>query len=200
MWKSIDITGLRFWRLLVVSEIWRDKYRNVLWICKCSCGNETIASWINIRNWFTLSCGCYNIEQSTTHWLSKHRLYKIWKNMIDRCNNKKHKYYKDYWWRWIRVCDIWMLSPQNFINDMEKWWNKWLQIDRIDNNWNYSKDNCRWVTSKDNCRNRRNNLMITHNWETHCISEWSDITWININTILWRFNNWWSVDKLLRTF
>lgn len=71
-----------------------------------------------------------------------------------RCFNKRSKDYKDYGGRGITICPRWLNSFENFLEDMGL---KPLghQIDRIDNNKGYSKENCRWVTNKINCRNRR---------------------------------------------
>jgi hypothetical protein len=72
---------------------------------------------------------------------------------------------------------------------------EWLTIDRIDVNWNYNKQNCRWITNKEQQRNKTNNHNITYKWETKTLSEWSDILKINYNTLSSRIYRWMSVDK-----
>jgi hypothetical protein len=37
-----------------------------------------------------------------------------------------------------------------------------LQLDRIDNDKGYCKENCRWVTCKENCNNRRTNIKVVY--------------------------------------
>ncbi len=41
---------------------------------------------------------------------------------------------------------------------------KWLSIDRIDNDWNYCKDNCRWIKLIEQQDNKQNTVYL--NWET----------------------------------
>lgn len=62
------------------------------------------------------------------------------------------------------------------------------QIDRIDNNRGYEPGNLRWVTASENCRNRSDNRVITHNGQTRCVAEWSEITGIGHTTILYRIS------------
>ena len=88
----------------------------------------------------------------------RHILSWVLNGIKTRCYNKNCRSYQDYWARWITVCDEWKNSSKAFYDDMMDWYKKWLQIDRIDNNGNYCKENCRWVTAKENCRNRRNTL------------------------------------------
>jgi len=77
--------------------------------------------------------------------------------MKTRCYNLKDKHYKDYGGRGIKVCEEWLNDSRKFIKwSLENGYKKELQIDRIDNNGNYSPDNCRWVTPKENSRNKRN--------------------------------------------
>lgn len=74
-----------------------------------------------------------------------------------RCQDRNCRIYKYYWWRGI-VCG--RNNFQDFYNDMResfiKQWNEiWFwraecQLDRINNDWNYCKENCRWVTAKQN--------------------------------------------------
>ena len=87
----------------------------------------------------------------------RYRLYEVRNNMVKRCNNKNHPRYWDYWWRWIKILRN---NFDEFYYDMVEWYiqhtnehwfgSKNVQIDRIDNNWHYCKENCRWVTAKQN--------------------------------------------------
>jgi hypothetical protein len=57
-----------------------------------------------------------------------------------------------------------------------------LCLDRIDNTKGYSKDNCRWATHSQNNRNKSNNVFI----EGKTMTEWSEITGLSKQVILWR--------------
>jgi len=81
------------------------------------------------------------------------RLKSVHANMLNRCNNTNHPNYHRYGGRGITVCDEWLNSYINFIIDMIDGYKQGLSIDRIDNNGNYTKDNCRWTTQKEQMRN-----------------------------------------------
>ena len=51
------------------------------------------------------------------HGLSDSTEYQTWADMKNRCYNQKNKRYKDYGGRSIGVCDRWMESFLNFLED-----------------------------------------------------------------------------------
>lgn len=98
-----------------------------------------------------------------THKLSNTRLYHIWQSMKQRCTNPNCKMRHRYWGRWIKLCDK-RYSFMWFYEDMSDTYQKWLSIDRIDNNGNYCKENCRRATMKEQCNNKNNNTKVKY-WE-----------------------------------
>lgn len=58
MGKVIDITNQKFGRLTVLYDTGIRKNRQVLWHCKCDCGNECDILGSSLRSGHTTSCGC----------------------------------------------------------------------------------------------------------------------------------------------
>lgn len=156
--KELNLTGRKFGRLTVIRK---DDSRKYYWTCICSCDKnaEISVSSKNLKSGHTKSCGCLQIEiasnVNTKHGMCKTSEYKAWAKMLSRCNNPKDKSYYNYGGRGIKVCDEWNDSFDKFYEDMGNKPSKNHQIDRINNDIGYSKENCRWSTSHHNSMNRR---------------------------------------------
>jgi len=157
--KKIEIKkGEKYGNLKIIKEISIiGEKRRVF--CKCQCGTLKSYFLTDIRLGKTTSCGCYRNKISADR-LRKHgmrftRMYIIWIGMIQRVSNKKNPSYKNYGGRGIKVCDRWR-KFENFQKDMVDGYKENLTLDRIDNDGNYQKSNCRWATrSQQNSNTRR---------------------------------------------
>jgi hypothetical protein len=118
--------------------------------------------------------------------------------MIRRCEDPKEKAYPNYGGRGIRVCDLWRNSFVSFLRDMGVR-PEGKSIDRRENNGNYEKNNCRWATSTEQGNNRRVNILLTVNGETHTASEWARIRGFHRNLISYRLRRGWSPEKAVNT-
>lgn len=160
MTKPVDVLGQRFGRYLVIATSdKRTKAMKQMVMCKCDCGTEREVVVGNLRSGLTTSCGCWKDEKTSErrkkHGFSKTTMYYRYRRMVGRCYLPDDPEYKNYGGRGIKVCDSWLESVENYINDMGFPPFKTAQIDRINNDLGYFKDNCKWVTPKENTNNRR---------------------------------------------
>lgn len=58
-----DLTGQVFGRLTIIYPLEeRSKNRDIIWHCKCRCGNEIDVPYTRLKNGITKSCGCLQDE------------------------------------------------------------------------------------------------------------------------------------------
>lgn len=127
--------------------------------------------------------------------------------MRDRCNNPKCERYKSYGGRWIKC--IWD-SFEDFYRDMGESYEKHVKefgekqttLDRIDVNWDYCKENCRWATWAEQMWNLQKNRKWEYKWvkypSTMALLRWLGVV-ENFDTIRWRIDSWWDIDKAIST-
>lgn len=118
------------------------------------------------------------------HGMRNHRLYAIYYGIKRRCNVKIYSGYKNYGGRGIK-CE-WK-SFIDFYRDMGLSHKKNLSIDRIDNNGNYCKNNCRWANRKEQNTNTRRTITITHNGKSISLKDWSRKLGVKYETLRSRY-------------
>lgn len=203
-----DITGKKFNRLTAVSFSHR-KNDDYYWNWVCECGKEVVARRSNVVTGSTKSCGCLRKEMDKVfignlkHGFNHSRFYNIWCTMLNRCNNPKQLSYKTYGGRGIQV--MWK-SFEEFRDDMyspyqshvSMFGEKQTTIDRIDNNSNYSKENCRWATYREQGMNTSKNRLVKHNGEVKPLKQWSYDLHIGYHYLYYRVVTLgWSIGKFI---
>lgn len=96
--------------------------------------------------------------------------YRSFSGMRLRCYCPWLRAYPNYGARGITVCDRWLHSFKNFIDDMGIR-PEGMTLDRIDNNGNYEPGNCRWATHFEQNNNTRANRRIEVFGETLTAAE-----------------------------
>lgn len=194
--KLENLIGQTFNRLTVIEMYGYTKERRRIWKCICVCKNEKLVCTKHLKNGSVASCGCLqkettrkNIEKS--EWFKKHAtngyvghpLYSCYQAMKNRCYNNRHEAYMNYGGRGIKVCERWLESFSNFKIDMETTWKQGLTLDRIDNNGNYSPENCRWATYREQANNTRRSKNYEYNGQNKTLTSWAREYGINPTTL-----------------
>jgi len=169
MGVRIDLIGREFRGGVVLHATDKKQGGSPIYLCKCNnCGKENweLSARRIIHN-NPISCGCLNNKSIsiTKHGMAKNgesdRFYRIWVKIKNRCysKDKTHIKYKE---NNIQVCDRWKNSFKNFKEDMyegyinacKKYEEKFVSIDRIDVNGDYTPKNTRWANMVTQLYNR----------------------------------------------
>ena len=156
--KPLDITGMRFGRLVAIKLAWRTAERKSIWRCQCDCGREKEFQLSNLRSGTTQSCGCMRAEtarkKQTTHGMRHTPEYRSWMMMKNRCDNPNHPQFQ-YWGGQGVTYDPRWASFETFYADMGPR-PRGHSLDRYpDPSGDYEPSNCRWATALQQRHNRR---------------------------------------------
>jgi hypothetical protein len=200
--------GTKFWMLTYVADLpkVKNKGRRATFMCDCGTLKDIVIA--RVKEGHTKSCGCYRKQvmynRQKTHGEAaikngcKTKEYNTWAGMIKRCNNPKDISYPHYGGKGITVCERWLHSYENFLEDMGRRPSPRHSIDRKDNNKGYTPNNCKWSTFSEQ---RRNNSMplryLTARGETKILSDWAIVAGIHEATLRGRLRRGWDIGRAI---
>lgn len=198
-----DLSGSRYGSLLVLSFAgWyhTQSQRYSCWNCQCSCGREKVIRGSDVTSGRIVSCGCHKDSSSkvrlTTHGHCPNKVdtkeHRAWVSMKQRCLNPKDFAYHNYGGRGICIHHDWINSFSSFLSHIGLAPTPEHSLDRIDSNGNYEPGNVRWATRHQQCRNRRTNVILTHDGRSMTMQDWSNETGIAPQTMRVRLDRGWS--------
>jgi hypothetical protein len=202
IWKEFKIDQILD-KLTIIGFYSNPKERHRTYAkCQCACGNEIFLIGKQLRK--TRACRCIAKETARKNFTKhKHTInnvpsgtYTSWANMIQRCCNPKNSWFSDYGGRGIRVCERWSGKDgfQRFLDDMGERPSNKHSIERINNNGNYTIENCKWGTSHEQSRNTRRTHFIEFNGQRLCVVDWARKLGIPRSRIEKRLKLGWSIE------
>ena len=84
-----------------------------------------------------------------------------------------------------------------YIDHINKFWIMNTTIDRIDNNGNYSKENCRRATYQKQANNTRSNRIIEYNWKKDTLANVCRKYNCNYSLVHRRLSKWYTIKQAI---
>lgn len=196
-----DEVGSKYAKLTVIEFAGNTKSGDSRWKCLCECGSTTTVARGELRKGSTLSCGCHRARsggacsgrQATPEYTS-------WQEMKRRCYNPKAPYYEIYGGRGISVCQRWLDSFVNFLEDMGHKPFPSATIHRINGDANYEKDNCKWASKEEQGLYTSKTIQILHNGELTSMRGLARKLGIVHRTIARRLQQGWTMESIIKHY
>ncbi len=202
--SKYDTIGIKINKIKVLGYSHNDKFGRCIMHCACDCGNKCIVPATHIRTGRVKSCGCL-LKQAlllrTKHGHAKYRnmstTYSVWQGMVKRATDENHAQADRYIKRGIGISKRW-LKFINFLADMgERPIGK--EIDRIDNNKGYCKQNCRWATKAENNLNKATTRKVIYKGKEYPLLSLCKMYNIRYGCVSYRLTIGWSLHAALTT-
>lgn len=194
----------------------RRQYGATRWLCKCDCGTERIVGGNSLKRGTTRSCGClsreihskllikkFNNGREKSYFDYSNNLHRIFHSMRARCNNPNERAYYRYGGRGIR-CEwenyvaFHKDMYRSYIASLKKNGRKDTTLERINNDGNYCKENCRWATRKEQTNNMSNNLRVEYMGKVINLTKLPELVGISYEKLRYRiFLKGWDINKAL---
>lgn len=178
MSARIDLVGQRFGKWTVLERDTNHPAKKSYWICICDCGTRKSVKGESLRRGLSTCCRCVYVKNGIQRTQTKHgkagtKEYRTWSNIKKRVYKTTDQDYPRYGGRGIKMCERWN-DFRNFYADMGDAPSPSHSIDRIDNDGDYSPENCRWATPSQQTRNSTKARMVTFNGETKSVTDWAE--------------------------
>jgi hypothetical protein len=116
---------------------------------------------------------CVRENKQNKYILYNPKILSLFRGMKRRCYSIKETSYKNYGGRGIKICAEWLNDKRKFYEWASDKWQAGLTIDRIDNDGDYTPENCRFVTKEEQNNNTRRNRYIDAFNERKTIAMWA---------------------------
>lgn len=174
------------------------------WTCECKCGAVVEQRKNDITTGKSKQCRrCYNLSKVgvsnaavKTHGMTNSPTMTSWSEMKRRCYAEHRKEYVNYGGRGILVCQRWLDSFSNFLEDMGER-PEGTTLERINNDAHYSKENCRWIPRREQEYNKRSSRKVNLNGEIMCLSQACSKFNANYYLTYARLRRGWSLERAL---
>jgi hypothetical protein len=167
--------------------------------CLCVCGNQTTIREYDFRKRNVISCGCKRREivskTHRTHGMSLTKIYRLWAGMHSRCYVKSASGYADYGARGIKVCERWH-DFAKFYKDMGER-PEGCSLERLDNNGDYTPDNCTWSLAHRQHRNTRATIRVQTESGEVCLKDYCHELGVSYSTVLERLKSGYSMEAAI---
>lgn len=202
--RAKDLTGLRVGYLTTTRYCGSDG-RKSLYEAVCVCGRTVALPGTELqkqhKRGIRASCGCMKSAtisaKRTTHGMSKHPVFVVWRSMVDRCTLPSHQAWRNYGGRGVTVCSEWRESFAAFWRDMGSTYLHGLTLERKDNGWGYNASNCTWAPRKRQANNTRRSRVVETPAGKMTVAQAAEAYQVGYSTLLYRLDHGWPVLRAL---
>lgn len=194
--------GDKFGKLTVIKEPFSKNGR--YWPCLCDCGETLNVNITDLKKKAAKNGGCKSCFKGPTYkhgfGSSKNGTYSKYQAMRQRCENENHIAYANYGGRGIKVYERWQ-KFENFLEDMGECPGESFSIEKINNDEDYSPENCKWATRAEQAKNKRNNVKVEIDGVYYpTLKDACDAFKMKYNTVKVRIATYkWDIERALKT-